>query len=390
MLLPGLAFSLAGLSQAREIVFPPVAGIDRVSGQAPIKFDISEGADDDDIDLTTDAMGGLTSFGHLPYVPCFAAKTDEETAKYDIAVLGAPFDTATSYRPGARFGPHGIRDGSRRIRGPHSWNIYSGRNSFEEWAKIVDCGDAPLTFVDNTMALKQLGKAHKIISGRTANNASISETPRILMLGGDHTITLAALRSTINHWGVVNVIHFDSHIDTWNPHAVNGGVTEYASVNHGTFLHIAHEEGLISNGSSIHAGIRAPLGTQQRDLENDSQCGFEIITARDIDEFGAKGIIKKLRERVGGGNVYITVDIDVLDPAFAPATGTAEPGGWTTRELLTVLDGLVGLNVIGADVVEVAPAYDNTGETTCLAAAEVGRSLIGLMVAQPVVPQKAS
>lgn len=162
MLLPGLVFSLAGLSQAREIVFPPVSGIDRVSGQAPIKFDISEGADDDDIDLTTDAMGGLTSFGHLPYVPCFAAKTDEETAKYDIAVLGAPFDTATSYRPGARFGPHGIRDGSRRIRGPHSWNIYSGRNSFEEWAKIVDCGDAPLTFVDNTMALKQLGKAHKV------------------------------------------------------------------------------------------------------------------------------------------------------------------------------------------------------------------------------------
>ena len=154
----------------------------------------------------------------------------------------------------------------------------------------------------------------QIISGRTANNASIAKTPRILMLGGDHTITLAALRSTINHWGVVNVIHFDSHIDTWDPHRVGGGVTEYAAVNHGTFLHIAHEEGLISNHSSIHAGIRAPLGTQRQDLENDSQCGFQIITARDIDDLGAKGIIKKLRERVGGGNVYITVDIDVLDP----------------------------------------------------------------------------
>lgn len=163
MLLPALVLSLAGINQAREIVFPPVAGIDRVHvpGQAPIQFDISD-ADDDDIDLATDAMGGLTSFGHLPYVPCFAAKTDEETAKYDIAVLGAPFDTGTSFRPGARFGPHGIRDGSRRIRGPHSWNIYSGRNSFQDWAKIVDCGDAPLTFVDNTVALKQLGKAHKV------------------------------------------------------------------------------------------------------------------------------------------------------------------------------------------------------------------------------------
>lgn len=226
------------------------------------------------------------------------------------------------------------------------------------------------------------------------------------MLGGDHTVTLAALRSTINHWGIVNVIHFDSHIDTWNPRVLGGGVTDYASVNHGTFLHIAHEEGLISNDSSIHAGIRAPLGTRDRDLNNDVQCGFEIVTARDIDELGPKGVIKKLKDRVGEGNVYITVDIDVLDPvsilppevvtptdmeclqAFAPATGTAEPGGWTTRELLTILDGLVGMNIIGADVVEVAPVYDNNGETTCLAAAEVARSLIGLMVAKPVVPSR--
>ncbi|ROW12032.1 hypothetical protein VPNG_05196 [Cytospora leucostoma] len=387
MLSSSLVLIFAGLGQTRDIIFPPVTGIDRIPGQAPLRLDTGT---EDDVKLDTDAVGGLTSFGHLPYVPCFAAKTDEDIDKYDIAVLGAPFDTATSYRPGARFGPHGIRDGSRRIRGPHSWNIYSKRNSFEEWAKIVDCGDAPLTFVDNTVALKQLVKAHKIISGRTANNVTIAKTPRILMLGGDHTITLAALRSTINHWGVVNVIHFDSHIDTWDPTSLGGGVTDYASVNHGTFLHIAHEEGLISNHSSIHAGIRAPLGTQQRDLDNDSRCGFEVITARDIDEFGAKGIIKKLRERVGTGNVYITVDIDVLDPAFAPATGTAEPGGWTTRELLTILDGLAGLNVIGADVVEVAPVYDNNGETTCLAAAEVGRSLIGLMVAQPVSPKDAS
>lgn len=152
--------SFAVLTFGREIVFPPVAGIaDRVQSQAPFRLDIET---DDDVDLSTDAMGGLTSFGHLPYVPCFSTKTDKDIDKYDIAVLGAPFDTATSYRPGARFGPHGIRDGSRRVRGPHSWNIYSGRNSFEEWAKLVDCGDAPLTVVDNTVALKQLVKAHKV------------------------------------------------------------------------------------------------------------------------------------------------------------------------------------------------------------------------------------
>ncbi|KAG6357369.1 hypothetical protein INS49_013246 [Diaporthe citri] len=383
MLLGVVLLSLVSLGDTRDIVFPPVFGIDRLPGQVPIQ---PQGESDDDIDLTTDATGGLTSFAHLPYVPCFDSKAHEEVGRYDIAVLGAPFDTATSYRPGARFGPHGIRDGSRRVRGPHSWNLYSGRNSFEEWAKIVDCGDAPLTFVDNTVALKQLGKAYKITTGRTASNASIAKTPRVLMLGGDHTVTLAALRSTIDHWGVVNVIHFDSHIDTWDPTRLGGGITDYASVNHGTFLHIAHEEGLISNDSSIHAGIRAPLGSQHRDLDNDVQCGFEIITARVIDELGAKGVIKKLKERAATGNVYITVDIDVLDPAFAPATGTAEPGGWTTRELLTILDGLVGLNVVGADVVEVSPVYDNNGETTCLAAAEVARSLIGLMVAKPVTP----
>lgn len=159
MLFSALLLSLVGLGNTRDIVFPPVFGVDRLPGQIPIR---PQSESDDDIDLTTDAVGGLTSFAHLPYVSCFDAKADEDVGKYDIAVLGAPFDTATSYRPGARFGPHGIRDGSRRIRGPHSWNLYSGRNSFEEWAKIVDCGDAPLTFVDNTMALKQLGKAYKV------------------------------------------------------------------------------------------------------------------------------------------------------------------------------------------------------------------------------------
>ncbi|KAL1967469.1 hypothetical protein VTN77DRAFT_3254 [Rasamsonia byssochlamydoides] len=378
---------------AHEIIFPPVVG--RIAGpyagqdpiQPPPSSLSSYAAQDgkDDVPLETDAIGGLTSFAHLPYVPCFSALTDDQIDRYDIAILGAPFDTATSYRPGARFGPHGIRDGSRRIRGPHSWNVYTGQNPFSEWAKIVDCGDAPLTFVDNTVALKQLEKAHKIISGRQASNVSVSKVPRILMLGGDHTTTLAALRSTIDHWGVVHVIHFDSHIDTWDPNRLGGGVSQYAAVNHGTFLHIAHEEGLISNHSSIHVGIRAPLSSRRYDLTNDARCGFEIVTARDIDDIGVKGIIKRIKERVGDGNVYISVDIDVLDPAFAPATGTAEPGGWTTRELLSIIDGLSGLKVIGADVVEVAPAYDNTGETTCIAAGEVARSLITLMVDVPVV-----
>ncbi|RII16897.1 hypothetical protein CUC08_Gglean003345 [Alternaria sp. MG1] len=122
------------------------------------------------------------------------------------------------------------------------------------------------------------------------------------------------------------------------------------------------------------------MGRPKGDLRNDIRCGFEIVKAREIDQFGVAGVIARLKSRVAGTKVYISVDIDVLDPAFAPATGTAEVGGWTTRELLSILDGLEGLDVIGADVVEVAPIYDNPGETTVLAAAEVVHSLIALMV----------
>ncbi|KAK3176474.1 hypothetical protein OEA41_007797 [Lepraria neglecta] len=219
------------------------------------------------------------------------------------------------------------------------------------WAKILDCGDAPLTFLDNTVALKQLEKAHKVVSGRKAKNPSKSQTPRIIAFGGDHTTTLPALRSAASRWGKVSVIHFDSHLDTWDPKVLGGGITQYI-----------------------------PKG----DLRNDVRCGFDMIKARDIDRIGVDGVIKKIKERVQDTNVYISVDIDVLDPAFAPATGTAEVGGWTTRELLSILDGLEDLNVVGADVVEVAPIYDNPGETTVLAAAEVVHSLLTLMVQKPV------
>ncbi|KAF2188414.1 Arginase/deacetylase [Zopfia rhizophila CBS 207.26] len=296
--------------------------------------------------------------------------------------MGAPFDTGVTARPGARFGPGGIRQGSRRIAADAAWDIYTGENVFLDWAKIVDCGDAPLTFLDNTVALKQLDAAHKIASGRSTSTRKYP-TPRIVTLGGDHTTTLSALRSTYRNWGQVSVIHFDSHIDTWDPKVLGGGISHYAGVNHGTFLHLAHEEGLIRN-TSIHAGIRAPVMRPKGDVRNDIRCGFDMVKARDIDRIGVSGITGKLKRRVAGSRVYISVDIDVLDPAFAPATGTAEVGGWTTRELLSILDGLRGLEVIGADVVEVAPIYDNPGETTLLAAAEVVHSLLGLIVHNPV------
>ncbi|PKY05103.1 agmatinase 1 [Aspergillus campestris IBT 28561] len=359
---------------AREIVLPPVAAVHGPTGQFPLVHD-------DPIDITTGSQfSGLTTFAHMPYVNCFV-DAEAESTPYDIAFLGAPFDTAVTGRPGARFGPSGIRLGSRRLGG---WSVYTGLNAFQDWAKVVDCGDAPLTWLDNTFALQQLDLAHKVVSSRPTNATGHGKTPRIITLGGDHTTTLSALRSTNHHWGPVSVIHFDSHIDTWDPWVLGGGISHYAGVNHGTFLHLAHEEGLISN-NSIHVGIRAPVVRPRGDYRNDIRCGFEIIKARDLDRLGVDGVVEQIKSRVQNSRVYISVDIDVLDPAYAPATGTAEPGGFTTRELLSILDALQGLPVIGADVVEVAPAYDTAAETTTLAAAEVAHSLLSLMVGTPVV-----
>ncbi|KAH6882720.1 arginase family-domain-containing protein [Alternaria rosae] len=366
-----LASSFKLLASARDVTFPPISGY---SSQQIIAHGNLE------MDITQGKFAGLMTYANLPYVHCLAPE-GQDVEPFDIAILGAPFDTGVTARPGARFGPGGIRQGSSRISPDAAWSIYTGENVFVDWAKVIDCGDAPLTFLDNTAALKQLDKTHKIVSSR-ATNSSERTTPKIVTLGGDHTTTLSALRSTHRHWGPVSVIHFDSHIDTWDPEVLGGGISHYAGVNHGTFLHIAHEEGLIRN-TSIHAGIRAPVMRPKGDVRNDLRCGFEMVKARAIDRLGVAGIIDKLKSRVSGTKVYISVDIDVLDPAFAPATGTAEVGGWSTRELLSILDGLEGLDVVGADVVEVAPIYDNPGETTVLAAAEVVHSLIALMVKSP-------
>ncbi|KAI9171877.1 putative agmatinase 1 [Paramyrothecium foliicola] len=325
------------------------------------------------------SYAGLNTFARIPFENCF--NEDSTSNRYDIAILGAPHDTTVTGRPGARYGPSGIRSASQRK--VYGYDVYSGRDPLHDWATVVDCGDARMTWLDNRAALKTLGQAHRAVSKRPAADSSRSEMPRIIALGGDHTTTLPALRSTHERWGPVSVIHFDSHIDTWDPAVLGGGISNYAGLNHGTFLHIAHEEHLILN-SSIHVGIRAPLIRRKGDIRNDKQCGFEIISTKDIDGPGRQSIIEQIRDRVGDTKVYVSVDIDVLDPAFAPATGTPEPGGWSTRELLAILEGLEGLQIIGGDVVEVAPIFDTAAETTALAAAEIVHSLIDLMVTTPV------
>ncbi|CAP93987.1 Pc16g13170 [Penicillium rubens Wisconsin 54-1255] len=300
---------------------------------------------------------------------------------------GAPFDTGTSYRPGARFGPSGIRQGSRRLN-LGGYNVPLQANPFTSDMRILDCGDVPVTSYDNAWAIRQIEEGHNSILMRKpyldANKPGLSRAgktlPRVITLGGDHTITLPLLRSINKAYGPVTVIHFDSHLDSWKPKVFGGSPSEVAAINHGTYFYHAAMEGLLRNDTNIHAGIRTTLSGPS-DYDNDGYCGFEIVEAREIDVIGTDGIIKKIRDRVGTDNpVYLSIDIDTLDPAFAPATGTPETGGWSTRELRTIIRGLDGLNFIGADIVEVAPAYDTNAELSTMAAADVLYEVLTIMV----------
>ncbi|SCV03832.1 LAME_0H13586g1_1 [Lachancea meyersii CBS 8951] len=339
---------------------------------------------DDDLSSDLQLFSGIVTFAHVPMARCFDhRKAKKESSQFDIAIVGAPFDTAVSYRPGARFGPNGLRQGSRRLGGGilpvrgFPGSKLRHLDPYDAGYKIVDCGDVPMTPFDNRIALNQLYRGQRAIYNRTTIREDL-KVPKVITLGGDHTVTLMALRAAYEHHGPVAVIHFDSHIDTWDPKVLGGGITKTQSINHGTFLHFAHEWGYIADEKSMHVGIRAPFLVKS-DEKHDYDCGFEKIVARDFDILGFQEVVDKIKTRVGDLPVYISVDIDVLDIAVAPGTGTPEPGGLTSRELLTVLDGLEGLNVIGADVVEVSPAFDSNGEITSIVAAQVVDSFLGLM-----------
>jgi len=199
------------------------------------------------------------------------------------------------------------------------------------------------------------------------------EKPRLVTLGGDHTIVLPILRALYKVYGPVSVIHFDSHLDTWAPK----GTTAQEGITHGSFFAVAAEEGLMTN-TSIHAGIRCKMNGIE-DIEHDDTVGFQVISAEDIDDYGMKKIVEKIRKRIGDTPVYLSLDIDVIDPSQAPATGTPEVGGWTTREVKRILRGLSGLNFVGADIVEVAPAYD-VADITGIAAADIVHDFLSMML----------
>ncbi|KIY49068.1 Arginase/deacetylase [Fistulina hepatica ATCC 64428] len=323
---------------------------------------------------------GPLSFSHMPYARCL----EDASTPYDIAIIGLPFDTTTSYRPGARFGPFGIRSGSRR-QSAGGYTLAWGASPYELGASILDCGDVPLTAYDNMKAIDQMEVAYDTLlmrpvkggadglyrSGTATMALDGKEHPRMVALGGDHTIVLPILRSLNKVYGPISVIHFDSHLGTRTP-----GASDQERITHGSYFTIAFEENLMTN-RSIHGGIRQKLANIEA-IDHDLVVGFHCISAEDIDDYGVQGIIDKLRERVGDTPVYLSLDIDVIDPAFAPATGTPEAGGWTLREMKRILRGLSGLNFVGADIVEVAPAYDHA-DITCIAAADLVHDLLTMM-----------
>lgn len=218
-----------------------------------------------DNEVTADSIfSGITTFAKLPWHQCLTKDKDD---LFDIAFLGAPFDTGTSYRPGARFGPAGIRAGSRRLTLYGGYNVPLAINPFQSGLKIVDCGDIPVTPYDNQHAIKQIEHGHKSLLQRSTfsplGNDSVTgeplvpisldgkNHPRIITLGGDHTIVLPILRSIYSAYGQISVIHFDSHLDTWKPAVFGGAPSAQAAINHGTYFYWASQEGLIKNGSSI-------------------------------------------------------------------------------------------------------------------------------------------
>lgn len=230
----------------------------------------------------------------------------------------------------------------------------------------------------------------------TESGVQYLRKPKLITLGGDHSIALPALRALKEVYGTpVAVVHFDAHLDTWHPAKYPSAwidpedLSTQSFFNHGSMFWIAATEGLIANDSSVHAGLRTRLsGDDADDYADDSQQGWIRIATDDIDEIGPKGIIESIMNRVGTETpVYLSIDIDVIDPGLAPGTGTPEPGGWTTRELIRILRGIEGMNVVGADIVEVSPAYDGAAETTALAAAQVAYEVLTSMVRKGLIEQ---
>ena len=294
---------------------------------------------------------GPSTFARLPEL--------RDVEHCDVAIIGVPFDAGTSYRPGARFGPQAVRQASRQLRTNYHPNYDVEPFKVQQ---VADAGDITCNPFNIDEAIKQIEDGATDLLSRAEN---------LITIGGDHTIALPLLRAVNKKCGQpVALVHFDAHLDTWDTYFG-------APYTHGTPFRRAREEGLFLDDASMHVGIRGPLYSRD-DLKEDADLGFKIIHCDDFQTQSIDQIVKRIKDRVGDNPLYLSIDIDVLDPAHAPGTGTPEIAGMTSREMLNVLRGLSDMNLVSADVVEVAPAYDHA-ELTSTAAATIVFELINII-----------
>lgn len=296
-------------------------------------------------------FAGPSTFCRLPEL--------RDVSYCDVAILGIPFDSGTSYRPGARFGPQAIRQASRHLR--YNFHPAYGTEPFREF-QVADAGDVPCNPYSITEAIDQI---------ESSASELLSSVGALISLGGDHTIAVPLLRAMHRRHGAVALVHFDAHLDTWDTYFG-------APYTHGTPFRRAAEEGLFDDQASMHVGIRGPLYSSE-DLAQDAELGFKVIHCDELNEQGPDHVAARIRDRVGDVPLYLSIDIDVLDPAHAPGTGTPEVAGLSSRELINILRGLRGIRMVGGDIVEVAPAYDHA-EITSLAAATIAFELVNLIL----------
>ncbi|MFC0201031.1 agmatinase [Paracoccus rhizosphaerae] len=288
------------------------------------------------------AFGGATSFLRRRYT--------KDLAGVDVAVTGVPFDQAVTHRPGTRFGPRAIREASalQAFDAPYGWG-YDPLSVLD----VIDYGDMAFDYAD-TRGVPGRIEAH-IGAIMDAGAAPIT-------LGGDHSITLPILRAVAARRGPVALIQFDAHSDTWAD-------DDPDRIDHGTFLYKAIRQGIVDPAASVSIGIRT---------DNPDTLGVSILDAASVHRDGVAATLARVREVIGDRPVYVTFDIDALDPAFAPGTGTPVWGGLASWQAAALLRGLAGIDLIGGDVVEVSPPYDPTG-ATAIAGAHVAVELIALL-----------
>jgi agmatinase len=272
-----------------------------------------------------------------------------ELADVDVAMVGAPFDGGTSYRPGARLGPREVRSQSSLIR---TWSYFLKVHPFER-LRVVDYGDFDIPPIS-------IERAYEVLERGASEIHAAGVTP--VVVGGDHSISLPLMRAAARTHGPLALVQFDSHIDTWDDYF--GG--RYF---HGSPFRRAIEEGLVRKDRFVQVGIRGPMyGEDEFDFHREH--GIRVVDIDSVKREGIDWTIDQMRE-VLEGPVYLSFDIDSVDPAFAPGTGTPEVGGLTSHEAQRLVRGLAGLDIVAADLVEVAPPYDGPGQITSLLAANL-------------------